>query len=120
MDFGGFICFGVGVLILMALGIGVLCEYDKRKHFRFVLLPIFIIWFVMMGFAAKFLYQEFYLNEGVVTAAMRGDAAQVKSFLAYGANPESRWEDGKTALQYAKESKNQESVDALIKAGAKK
>jgi hypothetical protein len=119
MDFGGFICFGFGVLVFLVLGIRVLWLSEERSPERSRSLVIFLVLSVLLGLAAKFLYQEFVLNEGLVGAAMQGKAADVKSFLARGANPESRWEDGRTALQFAKESGNQETIDVLIRAGAK-
>jgi hypothetical protein len=77
-------------------------------------------WLVLLLCGGLYLYQVYVLNERLLFAAMRGDAVEVESYLARGASPDSVWEDGRTALDYAKASGNEECVDLLLKAGAHK
>jgi hypothetical protein len=120
VDFGGFICFGLGLLVLIVLVIVVLSMFVIRSPARFKGLSALLVWLALMGLAARFLYQVYYLNERLVFAAMQGNTAEVKLFLAKGAEPESTWENGETALEFARKSGNQETIDALLAAGAKR
>src|SRR5687767_14395840 len=64
----------------------------------------------MTGFAA--------VRSDVADAAMRGDLAAVRSFIAQRADVNAAQADGATALHWAAYKGNKEMADALIAAGA--
>jgi hypothetical protein len=118
MDFGGFILFGLlGAFTLFWL-IFTLVSFDHRhpkRMFRLVVLGISTGMLLMFGL---FLYKAYYLDEELVIASMKGDTGEVRALLARGADPNTKWEDGKTAVQEAQKSKHKDIVVLLKKDGA--
>jgi ankyrin repeat protein len=57
-------------------------------------------------------------NDDLIAAAKRGDAAEVKSLIAKGANVNARTNYGATALHFAADRGHLEVIKALVEAGA--
>ena len=120
MDFGGFIFFILVAVGLVGAAGGVLGLYLARNRWRHrSLLGLFIATGLELFFGL-WLVKVYYLDEGLVRAAMDGDVGRVQHFLAWGADPEAQWEDGRTALDFAKANGNPAVVTKLKNAGAKR
>ncbi|MES4792877.1 MAG: hypothetical protein C4321_07725 [Chloroflexota bacterium] len=134
MDFGIFFVLGGLALATSLLGVILICQVIQRVHHRHKrnvpptglppgrpTLPfvgkVFVCAFVLLAVLGHFAWQEFWLNESLVSAASSGDVAEVKRLLTSGADPGARWEDGKTARQLAAENGHPAIADLLRRAG---
>jgi uncharacterized protein len=120
MDFGGFILFALLALGLFFGGIVVAVLGIKRSPARLRGFGFWFVGVVMLLLFGRYLYQEYWLNEGLFIAAARGDTTQVKALLSAGASPNARWEDGTSALLAAKRNGHRDIVTLLEEAGADK
>src|SRR3954447_18373644 len=88
MDFGGFICFGFGALLLLPLAALVIWLFSKRSPYRRVGLLLLGGWLVFLACGGLFLYREFVLNEGLVgSSARRRGAMRSRSSRTWRAAP---------------------------------
>jgi hypothetical protein len=119
MDFGGFYLFGLLALVVFAYGIRAVILYARRSPLRRRNLTIVLGGIVSLAVLGRVLYQAYWLDEALFFAAARGKTAEVKRLLYAGANVDSRWEDGTTALNVAKANGHEEIATILRNAGAK-
>lgn len=119
MDFGGFILFGLLAAFTLSRLFFTLISFAERHPKRMARLATLGASSVLLVIFSLFLYKAYYLDENLVIAAMNGDARQAQTLLSHGADPNSVWEDGKSALQEAREHKRKDIVVMLMKAGAR-
>jgi len=119
VDFGGFICFGLGAITLLAGCAYVARLFYKRSPNRFRGLAAITVCGMPLLLFGGYLRKTYFLDEPLAGAAWSGDVAKVRSLLSRGADPEAEFE-GRTALELATESGHTEIVAILRNAGAKK
>ena len=120
MGFGGFTLFILISPILMSGSFVVLWLFHRRKPKRHAALAALLAGVAFETLLGLYLFKVYYLDEGLVAASMNGDATEVQHLLRWGADPEAKWEDGKTAIECATRSDHLEIVAILKKAGAKR
>lgn len=118
MDFGGFILFGLLVLVLLISGSVLLGAFCTRLRRRWHWLAVWCMGFLLVTLFGRHLYQVYWLDEYLFMAAGRGDVAAVKALLSDGASPNATWEDGTSALSVARSRGHNAVVNILEHAGA--
>jgi hypothetical protein len=94
-------------------------EYAKRSTLPRRSLYILFGGIILLAVLFRGLYQAYWLDEGLFWAAAAGRTAEVNALLSAGANPDSAWEDGTTAINVAKRNGHKEIMLILRNAGAK-
>lgn len=118
MDGGGFLLFTLLALCVLMGGArtaGLYVGRSPRRHRAAVLLGLGCI---LLGLWGRYLYQVFWVDEALWSAARDGDTRRVRALLRAGASPDYRWEDGSTALSEARRCGYREIVRLLQDAGA--
>jgi hypothetical protein len=118
MDFGGFILFLIGALGTVAGLVIVVVLFATRHPARKVGLGLLVGGVTLLTVLGAHLHKAYGLNEPLVSAAMSGDAKRVRALLARGADPNATWEDGTSAIEYAKRGGHAAVIELLRKAGA--
>ena len=88
----------------------------RGSRFAFWLPALNALFLVLWG---MFIRQVFFLDEPLVLSARAGILADVRLLLEQGASPNARWEDGQSALDFAKENHDGAMIKLLRSAGAK-
>jgi|CXWL01.1.fsa_nt_gi hypothetical protein len=119
MDFGAFILeglllFGLAVSIVALIFLAII----RSKLWKTAACASVAL-LTICSFGALYIYKVYYLDEGLVGAAITGDAREAEALLILGADPNARWEDGVSALEKARNGNHQDVVRLLLEAGAK-
>jgi hypothetical protein len=112
-------------ITLIGLGIGVALAVGARRN-KALRGPAVLVLsgagllFLFVLTVGVFMFREFYLNENLVFACQRGDIAEAKWFLSFGASPNANGIKGMDdALGAASENGHRELVELLLSRGAK-
>ena len=119
MESAGFLLFMLLGWVLLAYGTRVAILCAKRSTLPRRSLYIMLGGIILLAMLFRGLYQAYWLDEGLFLAAAAGRTAEVNALLSAGANPDSAWEDGTTAINVAKRNGHKEIVLILRNAGAK-